>query len=63
MAILRTFVSDFTNKAITGDSAKVSVTIGEDVWVADAGIADAIVTEIKKAGKKQNKRGRKAKTA
>ena len=61
MAIKRTFVSDFTGKEITGDSAKVSLTIGDDVFIADAAMNDAIVKQIKDVGKRENKRGRKPK--
>lgn len=59
MAVKRTFVSDFTGKEITGDSATITVTVGEKVWRADAAINDAIVAQIQKAGKQEAKRGRK----
>jgi hypothetical protein len=60
MAMTRTFTSDFTSKPITGDSARVSVTLGDDVWVADAASNEDIVKLIKSHGFKQAKRGRKA---
>lgn len=58
MAVVKNVVSDFT-KSVVSDPARVTVTVGAKVWIADADANDDVVKHIQAVGRSQARRGRK----
>lgn len=58
MAIVQNRVSDFTSQPVA-NLARVSLTVGDEVWTADADSSEDLVTVIQTVGRKTAKRGRK----